>query len=242
MSGNPIFYQSVMPVSEQRHAGFFVQQGSDCSFSKATNAVFLSVIEFAKASHYYPIVFSGDDNSLSPVALLGFEKEQNLFIKGRSTWDADYLPAYVRRYPFILANAGSEFTVCIDEAYEGVNQDGRGERLFEEDGSQSAYLQRMVGFLQQYQVESQRSQAFSNHLKELDLLEPMHANVELNSGAKMSLTGFYTVNRDRLKNLDAEVIGKLAKNDELEWIYIHLASLDNFNSLMERFAATDAGS
>jgi hypothetical protein len=237
---NPIFYQSVKPVSEQRHAGFFVEQSSDYSFARSTNAVFLSVVEFAKASHHYPIVFAGNNDSFSPVALLGFEKEQNLFMKGRTIWDADYLPAYVRRYPFILASSGSEFTVCIDEAYSGLNQEERGERLFEKDGSQSTYLQRMVGFLQQYQANFQRSQVFSLHLKELGLLEPMHANVELNSGAKLSLTGFYTVNRDRLKKLDAGVIGKLAKSEELEWVYIHLASLDNFNRLMERFAMVDA--
>ena len=242
MSEQALFYKEVVPLNEQRHADFSVENAGDYSFSENTNAVYLSLAEFVKALHEFPIVFAGKDEKMSPVAILGLENNQNLFLNKHAKWIADYIPAYVRRYPFILADDGNNFTVCIDESFKGLNQNGKGQRLFDARGQQSDYLKRMVGFLQQYHAEHLRTQAFMAKLREYDLLEPMHANVELNSGAKVSLTGFLVVNKKRLKNLPAEKINQLMRDDMLEFIYTHLLSLDNFNRLMERFAAIDKAS
>jgi hypothetical protein len=231
-----------VPLNEQRHANYFLEKQGDYSFAKETNAVYLSLTEFNKASRIYPIVFAGKEDNLSPVALVGLEQKQNLFLDGAMNWHADYIPAYVRRYPFVLAKNGDDFTVCIDAAYKGFNEEGKGQRLFAENGAQSEYLQRMLGFLNQYQQDNKRTSDFMAMLRENDLLEPMNANVELNSGVRISLTGFHVVKKEKLKALSADKIAELMQNDALEKIYTHLISMENFNPLMERFAALDKAS
>jgi hypothetical protein len=232
-------YKNIVPLNEKRHADLSVEMADDYSYFSATNATYLSLVEFAKASREYPIVFAGVDDKIFPMAILGLESNQNLYLNKRARWVAEYIPAYVRRYPFILAEDKGALTVCIDESFKGFNTDSKGKRLFDGDGRQSKYLKQMMGFLKQFQEEYQRTITFVKRLSEFDLLEPMHANVELNSGVKLSLTGFFVVSRQKLKSLDADKIEILIKTDEMEMIYTHLISLGVFDRLMEKFAAID---
>ena len=104
-------------------------------------------------------------------------------------------------------------TLCIDEASPGFNRDGRGQRLFDDDGKPTAYVGNVLKFLQQYQSEFQRTEALCRKLKELNLLEPMQAQINLGSGERMALAGFSVVNRARLKTLSADVLAQLVKSD-----------------------------
>ena len=242
MPDKVLFYEKIVPLNEQRHKHYCFVNSGDYSFAKATNAVFLSLSEFPKAAREYPIVFAGNDENLAPFALVGLENQQNLFVSQYKKWNAEYIPAYVRRYPYLLAKNDTNFTVCIDESCKSFNQEGKGERLFDEKGEQTPYLKNMLGFLNQYHVDHKRTQDFMAKLRDFGLLEPMHANIELNSGARISLKGFQVVSRDRLKALDTEKVSELMQSDALEQIYTHLVSLENFHPLMEKFAALDKAS
>jgi len=125
-------------------------------------------------------------------------------------------------------------TLCIDEAFPGFNREGRGQRLFGEDKKPSAYVSSVLKFLEQYQVEFRRTQAFCEKLKALKLLEPMRAQANLKSGEQLALTGFMAVSRERLKALPAEKLAELARTDELELLYLHLHSMRNFAAMVER--------
>ena len=103
-------------------------------------------------------------------------------------------------------------TLWIDEASPGFNRDGRGQRLFDDDGKPTAYMGNVLKFLQQYQSEFQRTEALCRKLKELNLLEPMQAQINLGSGERMALAGFSVVNRARLKT-SADVLAQLVKSD-----------------------------
>ena len=135
--------------------------------------------------------------------LLGLKNTENLYVGKKGEWLASYIPAYVRRYPFILAtdnmNSGN-FTVCIDESYPGFSNKKTGTRLFNEDGSESSLLKQSVEFLKGYQTHVQLTTKFCNTINELNLLEPMQANLE-KSGKKQRVTGFMCVNRKRLNEL-----------------------------------------
>jgi hypothetical protein len=138
-------------------------------------------------------------------------------------------------------------TLCIDEEFAGFNQTGHGERLFDADGNRTLYLQKTLEFLQQYQVQFERTKAFSGKLKDLGLLEAMRAEVTAGDGQRYTLDGFLMVNRAKLKELPDEQLAQMVKSDELEMIYLHLLSARNFTSLGERIespsnstAATDA--
>ena len=148
------------------------------------------------------------------------------------------MPAFLRRYPFVFSSRdeGKTFTLCIDESYAGFNQEGRGKPLYDEPQKPSQYTQNVLKFLQQYQLEFQRTQDFCKKLKELNLLEPMRAQISLESGEKIALGGFMAVDRARLKTLGSEKLAELIKSDEMELIYAHLLSMRNFAGMRERLS------
>ena len=102
------------------------------------------------------------------------------------------------------------------------------------------YTASVLEFLKEYQAQFQRTQAFCKKLKELNLLESMRAQIKLNTGQQMGLTGFMAVSRDRLKALPAETLSELVKADELELIYLHLQSMRNLNAMVDRVARQNA--
>jgi len=196
----------------------------------------LTAVEFPAAAAEYAIVFAGEGDVVMPVAILGVRAAQNLYLDEAGTWQAKYIPAFLRRYPFVFSSTdkGKTFALCVDETFAGFNQEGRGQKLFGEDRKPTPWVEGVLKFLQQYQVEFQRTQAFCKKLKELNLLESMQAQINLESGEKMSLRGFMAVDRARLKTLSSEKLIDLVKTDELELIYLHLQSMRNFNQMRER--------
>ena len=154
----------------------------------------------------------------------------------KGEWLARYIPAYVRRYPLILAadkqNSGN-FAVCIDESYPGFNEKKTGTRLFTDDGEESPLLKQSIEFLKDYQNHIQLTTIFCNIINELKLIEPMQVNME-KEGKKLSLGGFMCVNRKRLKEIPSEKLVTMIKNDYLELIYAHLHSLANLDGLIKR--------
>jgi hypothetical protein len=214
-----------------------VEVRQDFGFARRTNTVPLAAVEFPQAAADYAIVFAGTEEALMPAVILGLQPEQNLFIDESGAWDSSYIPAFVRRYPFVFSSSddAKTFTLCIDEGYPGFNRDGRGERLFQDGGERTEYLERVLDFLREYQLQFQRTRRFCDKLREFDLLEPVRADFTLKSGGQSTLTGFMVVNRERLKALSAERLAELARTDELELAYLHLHSLRNLQAMRARF-------
>ena len=238
MATQLLFYESALPVSSQRHANWSVEVGADYAFTRNVNSVPLMAVEFSHAAPEYAIVFAGRDNDVTPAVVLGLRRNENNYLTSENKWDAKYIPAFVRRYPFVFSSSpdGKTFTLCIDEAFPGFNQEARGQRLFGEDRKPTPYVANVLKFLEQYQVEFRRTQAFCAKLAELKLLEPMRAQANLKSGERLSLTGFMAVNREKLKALPGDKLAELAKTDELELLYLHLQSMRNFAAMVERLA------
>ncbi|MGD2171932.1 MAG: SapC family protein [Gammaproteobacteria bacterium] len=239
MSTQLLFYKEAIPVSKEQHAAYSIDTTQDYRFASAVNSVPLTAAEFPFAARDFVIVFAGPEIPM-PAAILGVQQDKNLFVAEDGHWQGRYIPAFVRRYPFVFSSNedNSTFTLCVDKTFQGLNEAGRGERLFNEEGENSAYLEKMLEFLQEYQVQFQRTQAFCRKLKDFDLLESMQAQISLPSGSQQSLTGFQVISRDRLKALDGDKLAELAKTDALELAYLHLQSLNNFSLMVEK---TDPG-
>jgi hypothetical protein len=240
MAPQLLIYKTAVPVTRGRHGDWCLETKPNYAFGKQTNSVPLMAVEFPQAAADYAIVFAGADEEFLPAVILGVRGDENLFIDGNDTWSASYIPAFVRRYPFVFSLSGDRFVLCVDEAYQGFNQEGRGERLFNEDGKPSAYVDGILKFLQEYQAQFLRTRQFCSRLRELDLLEPMQAQVTTDAGRKLSLSGFMAVNRTKLKELPPETLAELIKSDELELIYLHQHSMRNFERLRERLAQVEA--
>lgn len=239
MSKQLLIYERAVPVTRQRHGAWSVKAGTTFEFARGVNSVPLMVAEFPNAGAEYSIVFGGADDEIIPVALLGIRDGENLYVSEAGAWSGAYVPAFLRRYPFVFSSDNANdpdatFTLCVDEDFSGCNDDGRGERLFDADGDRTQYLQNVLGFLQAYQTQFQRTKLFVKRLQEFDLLESMQAQFTLRTGQRSTLSGFSVVNRDRLKALSADKLAELMQADEMELIYQHLASLRNLTPIAER--------
>ena len=233
MAAQLLIYERAVPVNPGRHGEWSVKAGTDYGFAKHVNAIPLMASEFQSAAAEYAIVFTGTPEAVMPALILGVREGENLFLDDAGTWGAKYVPAFLRRYPFVFSASedGSTFTLCIDEEFSGANQEGRGERLFDSEGERTQYLKGVLGFLQVYQAHFSRTQAICKRIMELDLLEPMQAQMRLPDGGQLALTGFMAVNRKRLNSLDGEQLATLAQAEELELLYTHLLSMQNFRSM-----------
>ncbi len=241
-SSQPLFYKKIAPLNKEVHSGLYIKDIENYFFAKESNSVYIAAIEFVLAAREYPVVFARSTaKAVFPVALLGLDEKQNLFVDEKGQWTADYIPAYIRRYPFILAvpddKLSTTFTVCIDESFPGFNTAKEGNALFDEQGEQLAFLKQAVDFIKDYQTHVRLTTLFCENLSKLDLLEPMRADIQMASGTKYALNGFLCVNKEKLKTLKPEQLADLVNSNQMELIFAHLASLSNIkNNLMKRLA------
>lgn len=236
-----LIYNDMKPVTRQEHGDLSLKKGTSFEFAKETNAAPLVLAEFGRASQEFALVFTEATEGVIPSAILGLRNAENAFVAGDGSWDAGYIPAFIRRYPFVFATdaKGETFTLMVDDSYEGFNRENRGERLFDADGDHTAFLDQTLAFLKDFQAHFERTRAFGEKLAELDLLEPVEARVPLPNDPERRLTGFKVVNREKLKALPVDVLNELMQNDYLELIYLHLFSLNNLGKLHGKVAAAD---
>jgi hypothetical protein len=235
MTKQLLIYEKAVPVTRRDHGDVSIKSGNDYGFARSVNSVPLMATEFDLSCSEYAIVFSGEGTEVMPAVLLGIRDSENLYIDEHGAWNAKYVPAFVRRYPFVFSSQDkTTFTLCIDESYPGVNRRGVGERLFDADGERTQYLQGVLGFLQAYQAQFEATRAFCQRLIEHNLLEAMQAQFSLRSGQRMTLGGFMSVNLDRLKALPGDALARLAARGDLDLIYAHLHSQRNFTPTAER--------
>ena len=165
-----------------------------------------------------------------------FRENENLYVSQEGEWDAKYIPAFIRRYPFVFAanEDRTKFTLCIDESWQGCNTEGRGQQLFDDKGEKSEFLDRLLKFNEEYQKNAMMTELFSKKLKELDLLDQREAQITIPGKADVKLAGFQVVNRDKLHALPGDTLSELAKNGSLQLIYAHMLSLNNLGLVASR--------
>ncbi|WP_348703992.1 SapC family protein [uncultured Neptuniibacter sp.] len=229
----PLFYNQIKAISYQNHHDCYVIDDAQYTFAKQTNSVPLSVAEFSKAGIHYPIVFLSQGEEVSPVAVIGLKAKDNVWVDESGQWLNNYVPAYIRRYPYIaIKTSENEYTLCIDESAEVVNRSQEGHPLFIGE-EQSEYLQGINKFVEAYELEQHRNKQLSTLLLKFDLLESSQLTQK---GASESglLSGFQVVSRKRLESLDKDALAELHQSGAMELIFQHLFSLERFQSLTEQ--------
>ena len=232
-----LFYDKPVSLNKEAHKDLKIKTGaSDFSFATKTNSVILAGVEFTEAAKEYPIVFAQAGENMVPVVLLGLRNEENLFVNDKGEWDARYVPAFIRRYPFVLADTAEpgQRMVCIDESFSGFNKD-EGEALFE-SGEPSAVLKQAMDFLEEYQRQYIRTEVFIKRMRDNDLLMELNAKVDMADGQQFALTGLFAVDEKKLLQLSDEKALEFFKSGELAWVYCHLMSLGNMSGMVDRIA------
>jgi hypothetical protein len=232
-----VYYEKPALLDRDKHRRRRVRPAQGFGFARNANSVYLAGAEFNEACKEYAIVFTRSGaGTVAPVVMLGLRTRENLLVQEDGGWDARYLPAFVRRYPFVLAElAGESLAVCVDEAYAGLS-DTEGEPLFDAQGRETAFLRSAVDFLTTYQREYLRTEAFCQRLAQAGLLTEMNARADLVDGRSFTVNGLFVVDEQKLMSLPDATALALFRSGELHLVSMHLASLSNMQRLVDRLA------
>ncbi len=224
-SAMPLFYTSPAPLDARKHADLALRKDFGLGFTKGVNAVPINMIEMPQVCHFYPIAFSPDEHA-TPVALLGLRDNENLFINERDEWYEDaYIPAYIRRYPFIFSEMPdqAQLTLCID-MNQNVIEEGGEQKFFDADGKGTTLAQNALEFCKSYHAAAQQTQEFAKFLSQSDLLVDRRAEVSVVGDRRISFSGFKIVDEQKLSQMDDKTFLEWRKRGYLPFLYAHLFS------------------
>jgi hypothetical protein len=197
--------------------------------------------EFRNIQAHYPIVFRKNaQGQFEPIALLGFQERQNLFLTSRG-WDATYIPLTIERLPFLIGfSTDKQPMMHVDLDSPRISRTA-GEPVFRDYGGNTDFLERMSSVLLAIHQGIAGVQPFVAALLEHELLESFVLDVQLANGSQNRLTGFYAINEERLQGLDGTVLERLHRAGYLQAIHMAIASLSQFRALIERMNERNAG-
>ncbi|HEX2544772.1 MAG TPA: SapC family protein [Ramlibacter sp.] len=236
-----VYYEKPMLLDREKHRRRRVKAGSGFGFARNANSLYVTAAEFGEACKEYAIVFTrSPQGRLVPVVMLGLRTRENLFVADDDRWDARYVPAFVRRYPFVLAELpGESLAVCIDEAFGGLSET-EGEPLFDAAGKDTPFLRSALDFLTAFQREYVRTEAFCARLDQAGVLTEMNARADLVDGRSFTVNGLLVVDEKKLLALSDATALQLFRAGELNLVSLHLASLSNMKRLVDRLAQRTA--
>ena len=228
-------YQNVEPLTREKHGHLYIERLDNFVYTKDINTIYVFCMEFMRVAKEYPIVFNMKTDDVHPVALLGLQNGKNEFLDDDASWLAEYIPCYIRRYPFTLIKDDKtrEAIVGIDGSYNGLNTRGRGLPLFGqvEDGP---LLTEVKDFCHKFETHIDRTILFCKKMQELDLLVPLRVDDSEIAG-KVDFDGYAVVERQRIWDLDDDVLLDLLKSDTMELLFMHLFSIGLIHTFKERF-------
>lgn len=237
LAGNVLFYSQPEPLTPEAHGKLGVNAAErPYAFVAKSHLVPLTVTEFSPAALSYPVIFVGENRQ--PVAVMGLRQDENLFVEADGSFRPEaYIPAYVRRYPFVFANddAQKRLILCIDRAAPFLTEGGQAPLFV--DGQPGPYVQQAMEFCNNFEAERARTDSFVMLLQELDLLDIREAvfnprNPDGSMGQPQKIAEYYAVSEDKLKALSPEKLVELRDNGALGQIYAHLVSLLGWDRLI----------
>ena len=237
LSGNVMFYNQPEPLNPQVHGDLGVNYTDrPFGFVSKTHVVPITVTEFAPCSLSYPIVFVGENKT--PLCVMGLRDGENLYVSEDGLFRTDvYIPAFVRRYPFVFAadDKGERCVLCVDRAASFISE--KAEIPFFEDGQPSQYTQNAMQFCNDFETERRRTDQFVKLLTDLDLFEVKEAtfnapNPDGTPGQPQKLADYYGVSEAKLRALPNEKFLELRDNGALQQIYAHMTSLLSWDKLI----------
>lgn len=238
---NPLFYKNVIPLNTEAHRNLrLATPEQPLAFARDANLIPALVDEFESAAGDLPIAFLPGTEAPAAVFVTGLKPGTNVFVSRDGLWDGQYAPAYLRRYPFIVGDvSGGEPVLCVDDTYEGLNEE-EGERFFTDDGESQETLMRALTLSQGYKTSAERTDAFARMVHDMGLLRAISLDAVLPDGEKTSVHGLMVVDEDALAGLSGGDLETLNKAGFLKAIYWHLLSLKAISTL-SRQLGEDAG-
>ncbi len=234
----PLLFNAVEPLNRQVHGDYKLRRIDSIPTLGQTHAVPVTVDEFVLASRFYPIIFSLSETAV-PLALMGLHEGTNTFFDkdGKLVDNSVYVPAYIRRYPFLLARLTQEsdqLSLCFDPTAGGVGEFDDGEPLFDGEAPSAATTE-ILNFCEQFEQAGQRTAAFMQELGDMKLL--MDGEVAIQpEGAEQPFIyrGFRMVDEQKFRELRGDELRKMNQNGMLSLVMAHLFSLSLVRDVFTR--------
>jgi hypothetical protein len=239
----PLFYKNIRALDRAQDGDLKIRQKPDFSFTATSNAIPLVTDEFPYAGADYPIVFAPGATPV-PVAVVGLELDKNLMLEPRTKlWrDRCYIPAYIRRYPFILVEDPDtkQLVLCFEDEAKQLAPDGE-LPLFNGDNP-SEFTKRTLDFCMALRQQGDVTESFVRALQERQLLQPSSVTVTLpQSGRSITMDGFLAIDLPRFQALSSSIIADWHRRDWLGLVHAHLQSGLRWQKLAEIAEAPQAG-
>ncbi len=234
----PLFYNGLEPLSSEVHANYKVKSSDTAPFLVGQHAIPVTVEEFPLIQRHMPIVFSSGEDAI-PIALMGLNEGVNVFMsdEGRLIDENVYVPAYVRRYPYMLARLrpdADELSLCFDPSSPTIGAFDEGDALFT-DGQPSELTQNILKFNENFEQAAARTSQFMKEVKELDLLMEGEVTIQ-QDGVEQPFVyrGFQMIDEKKLAELRGDQLRKISQSGMLPLLYAHLFSLALMRDIFAR--------
>ncbi len=233
----PLLYKDLMPISSQEHGSWRIRVLENAPWAAKEHAIPLTIDEFAVAQRFYPIIFSSGDNPV-PLALMGLNEGVNTYLDDNGKMIQEgYVPAYLRRYPYLLARLrpeGDELSLCVDPTAEVIGPFEEGEALFVGDQPSDA-VKSILQFCEQFEQAGLKTGQFMAEIKEHDLLMEGEVSIQVdNESQPFIYRGFQMVNEEKLRDMRGDQLRKMNQSGLLALVHAHLFSLQLMREIFAR--------
>ena len=233
----PLFYKDLMPLNSRDHGTWKSRTTDHATWMVGQHAVPLTVEEFVHASRFFPIVFSASEQPV-PLALMGLNEGVNTFVDDTGKMlQPIYIPAYARRYPFMLAKLTPEtedLSLCFNPTTDLVGEFEEGQALFE-NGEPTDACKATLDFCKNFEEAGFRTQAFVDEVTKLGLLMDGEVSIQ-QAGFEQPFIyrGFKMVDQEKLRDLRGDQLRTMNQSGMLALIFAHLFSLDHMSEVFAR--------
>lgn len=246
MAKSLLFYNTIIPLSRDEHRKLKFKPFTDVKFAAEATLIPVAGQEFPNAALDFPILFVREDSPSGeqhfvPLVLTSIGQNKNDFVDAKGQWaQGTYIPAFVRRYPFVLGaqnpeQAGKDetYAVCVDLECGNFNEK-EGHELFNDKGEPTEYTENQIAFLNMFNAEVIRTRDFCTHLAKLNVFEQQPLSIQAPDGSVATLQDFWIINPEKFSKIPVKDLEKFNKDGTLGWVFLHLASLNNLPRLMDR--------
>ena len=225
------FFANVVALNSDEHKNLKISSEVNYAFSTESHAIPAVVVEVPLLAKEYPVVFAkGDKDEYILLAALGFEEKSNAYVSKDGDWLAEYVPAHIRRYPFIslpTTEDPEKSVLCIDKDAPHF-ESGEGQELFDKKGKPSETTQTALSMNEEYEMSMAETNRFIKDIVEQDILEETTENSEFGN------VTFYRINVDKFNELDEATIAQWKKDNYLTVIALLLQSQRNWREVEMR--------
>jgi len=235
----PILYKDLAPLNSNDHGTWSARTVDKAGWVANQHAIPLTAEEFPAAQRDFPIVFSAGDNPV-PLALMGLNEGVNIFFEDDGTpIGTPYVPAYVRRYPFLLAKVdpnSENLSLCFDPTSDLVGEFDDGQKLFGDDKQPTEHCSNLLKFCEKFEEAGMKTQGFVEELVKADLLMDGEVAIQRQDDPDKPFIyrGFKMVNQEKMRELRGDQLRKWSENGMLPLIHAHLFSLDLMRNIFAK--------